>query len=1408
MDSESTNKSSELNETHPNHPDTKRNEKGKAKGKSKSTRSSPADASQGGTTQRTNRGVSSAPARSSRIKPPHKERGQAKNRPLAASEDGSSSEVTAELVSVKNGASPSENSPGQVEEGAQLSSSELSDESYILQKFSSYSSSEDSEEDQDGLGGRRTYPLPVGRPHTALLDPTYTSLYDLRNGALFKATDNRLQDELMRTTQLIYSCESGRMVPKLREPRNLYALAKELGPQQAARWPSEIEVQRGRVLHMYHVPSEPEPFYKLTGTEKTPMCRGEENGGKVVFRYDPKFSFYMRSRVGGSRNGCSKCSVDLESDNDTTLLFESRFESGNLAKAVKVGDYDYELWLRYDLYTNKHTQWFYFRVTNMKPNIPYRFTIVNFLKPDSLYNYGMRPCMYSDKEALQNKVGWIRAGQNIKYYRNNLKYETSKGDRSFYSLTWTMQFPYENDTVYLAHCYPYTYSDLQDYLLELQNDPIKSRICKQRVLCRTLAGNLVYVLTITSSSQNPEDMKHKKAVVLTSRVHPGESNASWMMKGFLDYLTGNSADAKLLRDTFIFKIVPMLNPDGVIVGNYRCSLAGRDLNRNYKTVLKDSYPSVWHTKNMIRKLLQERDIIVYCDLHGHSRRQNVFIYGCEQRLNTTKRLHERIFPCMLHKNSPDKFSYEACKFKVQKSKEGTGRIVMWNMGIMNSFTMEATFCGSSMGKKKGFHFTVADYESMGYHFCDTLLDYCDPDNAKYANILGNLENRMKMEILARFGQDTSNAADVHLSDYASDIESSDGGSDSSVSDGPPAHLQYSLERRRAHRPGHSHHHVPHCAARSERAPCACFLDMPLKKKKKLKTRKDRDRVRQPAPSEDAKKPSATSQAEEKAGRAAEGATGKGDKVGTGHTPSGKAAEKVAPLPFRYSSNASKRPRSNDERTNSGIPIFVQERYEEKQQKRQDYLQALTTAYLRNGIPLNKDAGAPVPDGSSPAGGVEEFVRSQITPSSSITPLDRRPPSRPHLLEVSAAQQRQQDTLRDSQSAKDTKDPLQKATSHSSTTAVAATAATTTGVEEDVYSSGVDRGKPHLRTRVPSATAVSYKGPGESVILTQPISLLGQGTVDSPHQSGQGSSSRGHGGTSRRNWERSNDGRKSRKGMHEGEDEEMDAGPTPRGGLLELGQGQGQGPSQRVPRVKSAHTSQDMADAMDSIRQLQSSLHHRPNSSLTSATGTYIKQLIKETNDEIQDLTNEIEDKIEHKLQEVRQLQHQQGAVSARSDFAGAGVKKATASNDYQQQMSARSEISDQPPLSHREPSGALHMDVAAGGEEGEVRGAAGSVRYLPYEDRKRVGSAVHTSSGGREEYVQDATGDGAGEMAPRARSARSSRQVVETVPTKISLMICSDHKDGGDGSGKQQFLPLYRSVRAPFFRNYSQTRRK
>lgn len=41
------------------------------------------------------------------------------------------------------------------------------------------------------------------------------------------------------------------------------------------------------------------------------------------------------------------------------------------------------------------------------------------------------------------------------------RYSTSKSDKSFYSLTWTVKLEHNHDTVYFAHCFPYTYTDLQ-----------------------------------------------------------------------------------------------------------------------------------------------------------------------------------------------------------------------------------------------------------------------------------------------------------------------------------------------------------------------------------------------------------------------------------------------------------------------------------------------------------------------------------------------------------------------------------------------------------------------------------------------------------------------------------------------------------------------------------------------------------------------------------------------------------------------------------------------------------------------------------------------------------------------------------------------------------------------------------
>lgn len=73
--------------------------------------------------------------------------------------------------------------------------------------------------------------------------------------------------------------------------------------------------------------------------------------------------------------------------------------------------------------------------------------------------------------------------------------------------------------------------------------------------------------------------KFKKYIIVCARVHPGETVASFIMEGFLQFITGNSVEAIDLRRNAVFKLVPMINPDGVIAGNYRSSLSGNDLNR-------------------------------------------------------------------------------------------------------------------------------------------------------------------------------------------------------------------------------------------------------------------------------------------------------------------------------------------------------------------------------------------------------------------------------------------------------------------------------------------------------------------------------------------------------------------------------------------------------------------------------------------------------------------------------------------------------------------------------------------------------------------------------------------------------------------------------------------------------------
>lgn len=207
------------------------------------------------------------------------------------------------------------------------------------------------------------------------------------------------------------------------------------------------------------------------------------------------------------------------------------------------------------------------------------------------------------------------------------------------------------------------------------------------------------MITITSWDKDPKSAKAlaKKGVFISARVHPGESNSSWMMKGIIEFLVSSAPEARALRENFVFKLLPMINVDGVINGNYRCSLSGQDLNRRYKNPSKQVHPVIFNIKKVIRPFARERELILYCDLHGHSRRKNIFMYGN----NLKDRPHAtRVFPYIFSKLC-DFFSFESSRFSMSKYKDGTGRIAMFReVNIPNIFTLEASFCGADRGKYK------------------------------------------------------------------------------------------------------------------------------------------------------------------------------------------------------------------------------------------------------------------------------------------------------------------------------------------------------------------------------------------------------------------------------------------------------------------------------------------------------------------------------------------------------------------------------------------------------------------------------------------------------------------------------------------------------------------------------------
>lgn len=334
---------------------------------------------------------------------------------------------------------------------------------------------------------------------------------------------------------------------------------------------------------------------------------------------------------------------------DCGITISSMFDSGNLYKAVKVGENSFDLYISADSqpYADEilYKAWFYFSISGVRPSTTVTFTIRNMRNQSKLYTAGMRPVFKSTSEdGSKVLTSWRKIPSKPTFNWNE--------EDEIFTLKWS--FTVTHPVTYFAYSYPFSYTEITQKLDELEaNMTLRKNVYFHReTLTYSYEGRRQEMVTLSScdglnendeheeyikglfpeASGKPEDRPlryySKRTIFLSSRVHPGETGASHMFNGFLDLLMdAKNPQSKQLLKNFVFKIVPALNPDGIYRGCYRLDTHGQNLNRHYLDPCPNTQPTIFSVKYVMRQLASYDTLYMYVDFHAHASKKGVFLFG-------------------------------------------------------------------------------------------------------------------------------------------------------------------------------------------------------------------------------------------------------------------------------------------------------------------------------------------------------------------------------------------------------------------------------------------------------------------------------------------------------------------------------------------------------------------------------------------------------------------------------------------------------------------------------------------------------------------------------------------------------------------------------------------------------------
>lgn len=334
--------------------------------------------------------------------------------------------------------------------------------------------------------------------------------------------------------------------------------------------------------------------------------------------------------------------------------------------------------------------WFYFRMDNVKQ----QFVTVKLNRlsgiyrggPHLIYTQGTQPVFSYDQKK------WERI-TDVLY------------DSAAHSLTFKNLFI--QDCVWVAYAHPYSYSRESVFVASL---PKRSPYIKGDTLGWSAQSRPVRLLTITDPAVPDNE---KKVVLITTLQHAGETIGGFFVEGMIDYLLSEDSAAIAARKKTIYKVVPMMNPDGIYNGMTRLNGNNEDLNQEWDDDYNDNAhaptePEVAGVKKWIRNWLgMGKRIDIALDVHSQ---------GQEGEMNI---LH--VPPGVLN-GLVEKLNKYWPVEKIDMTFSGSA-----NDCLVKEFHVAAgTFEIPQSSVNGGAYLTIEDYQSYGKGTMQGITDYLFP----------------------------------------------------------------------------------------------------------------------------------------------------------------------------------------------------------------------------------------------------------------------------------------------------------------------------------------------------------------------------------------------------------------------------------------------------------------------------------------------------------------------------------------------------------------------------------------------------------------------------------------------------------------------------------------------------------